>query len=122
MGKKILLVDDEVDIVSMIQLRLEASGYEVIVASDGNQAYSMAKSASPDLIILDLMLPGMDGYQVCRLLKFDQNYKNIPIIMLTAKSQQEDKDWGQKVGADAYLTKPFKQEELLSKMKELLGG
>ena len=120
MAKKILLVDDEVDIVSMIQLRLEASGYEVIVAGDGNSAYGMAKSTSPDLIILDLMLPGMDGYQVCRLLKFDQNYKNIPIIILSAKSQQEDKEWGQKAGADFYLTKPFKQEELLAKIKELL--
>ena len=119
--KKILVVDDEPDIVSMVKMRLEASGYEVITASDGETAYSRARSDAPDLIILDLMLPGMDGYQVCRLLKFDENYRRIPIIMLTAKSQIEDKEWGQKVGADYYLTKPFEAKELLDKINDLIG-
>lgn len=120
MPKKILVVDDEQDILSMLKMRLEASGYEILTASDGNAAYNTAKVENPDLIILDLMLPGMDGYQVCRLLKFDQKYNQIPVIMLTAKSQQEDKDWGAKVGADFYMTKPFEAKELLNKIKELL--
>jgi two-component system, OmpR family, alkaline phosphatase synthesis response regulator PhoP len=120
MAKKILAVDDEQDILSMLKMRLEASGYEIITASDGNTAYNTAKAEIPDLIILDLMLPGMDGYQVCRLLKFDEKYKQIPIIMLTAKGQQEDKDWGAKAGADCYMTKPFEAKELLNKIKEFL--
>lgn len=121
MSKKILVVDDEQDIVSMLKMRLEACGYIVVTAADGNTAYNTAKTENPDLIILDLMLPGMDGYQVCRLLKFDQKYKKIPIIMLTAKSQREDKDWGAKTGADFYMTKPFEAKELLNKIKEFLG-
>ncbi|MCM8800538.1 MAG: response regulator [Candidatus Omnitrophica bacterium] len=116
--KKILVVDDEPDILNMIRLRLEANGYEVITASDGNTAYQRARSDSPDLIILDLMLPGMDGYQVCRLLKFDERYRSIPVIILTALSQKEDKEWAEKVGADCYLTKPFESDELLNKIKE----
>jgi DNA-binding response OmpR family regulator len=118
--KKILVVDDEEDIVATIKMRLEASGFEVITASDGNTAYEKAKAESPDLIILDLMLPGMDGYQVCRLLKFDDYYKRIPIIMLTAQGQKEDREWGQKVGADLYLTKPFEPKELVEKIREFL--
>lgn len=119
--KKILIIEDEIDILNMVKMRLEASGYEVIAAQDGNTGYSKAKSDNPDLIILDLMLPGIDGYQVCRLLKFDEKYRHIPIIMLTARSQQEDREWGQKVGADYYLTKPFESKELLDKIKELIG-
>ncbi len=118
--QRILLVDDEEDILNMTKMRLEASGYQVITASDGNTAYALAKSDSPDLIILDLMLPGMDGYQVCRLLKFDQNYRHIPVIMLTAKSQKEDKSWGEKVGADFYMTKPFEAKELLEQINLLI--
>ncbi|MFH0828223.1 MAG: response regulator [Candidatus Omnitrophota bacterium] len=118
--KKILLVDDEPDIVSVTVMRLEASGYEVITAEDGSSGYELAKSEKPDLIILDLMLPLMDGYQVCRLLKFDAQYKDIPIIMLTAKSQQEDKEWGEKAGADLYMTKPYEAKELLEKIRQLM--
>ncbi len=117
--KKILLVDDEPDIVAMTVMRLEASGYEVVTAGDGNSGYESAKTEKPDLIILDLMLPDMDGYQVCRLLKFDEQFKNIPIIMLTAKSQREDKEWGEKVGADLYMTKPYDAKELLGKIRLL---
>jgi len=119
--KKILIVDDEEDILNMVQMRLEATGYEVVTASDGNTAYDKAKTECPDLIVLDLSLPGMDGYNVCRLLKFDEKYRYIPVIMLTAKSQQEDKDWGKKVGADLYLTKPFETKELLDGIENLLG-
>lgn len=118
--KKILVVDDEPDIVKMVKMRLEASGYDVLTASDGKAAYAKAKSDLPDLIILDLMLPIMDGYHVCRLLKFDEKYRHIPIIMLTAKGQKEDKMQGEEVGADFYLIKPFEAMGLLDKIKELL--
>lgn len=121
MPKKILVVDDEQDILETVRMRLEAYGYNVITAANGNDGYKKAKTESPDLIILDLMLPGLDGYQICRLLKFDEGYRRIPVIMLTAKSQEEDKMWSEKVGADCYLTKPFKSNELLQKVKELLG-
>ncbi len=122
MAQRILVVDDEEDLVANLRMRLQATGYEVLVAADGNTAYEMAKTENPDLIVLDLTLPGMDGYQVCRLLKFDDKYKNIPVIMLTARTQKEDKEWGQKVGADCYMTKPYETKELLAKIKELLGG
>lgn len=117
---KILVVDDEPDILSMLKMRLVASGYEVISADDGKVAYEKAKAELPDLIVLDLMLPGMDGYQVCRFLKFDEKYRNIPIIILTAKSQKENIEWGEKVGANFYMTKPFEAKVLLDKIKELL--
>lgn len=120
--KKILIVDDEPDIVTMARMRLEAGGYAVISASDGNSGYSKAKSENPDLIILDVMLPGMDGYKVCRLLKFDQKYKRIPVIMLTAKGGKEDQELSRQVGADLFLNKPPELKELLAKVNELLSA
>lgn len=117
---KILLVDDEPDVLSMTKMRLVSAGYEVITAEEGVMAYNMAKSEAPDLIILDVMLPGMDGYHICRLLKFDQKYRAIPIIMLTARGQKEDQELGAKVGADCYMVKPFEPKEFLDKIKELL--
>lgn len=120
--RRILLVEDEPAFRAGIRMRLEANGYEVIEAEDGSDGLEMARSTVPDLMILDLMLPKMGGYQVARLLKFDEKYKEIPIIILTARSQQVDRDTGRQVGADAYLTKPVKSEELLGKIKELLGS
>ena len=121
MNKTILIVDDEKDLVSMVKMRLEAVGYNTIEAYDGQEALNKAQNENPDLIILDLMLPKMDGYKVCRMLKFDSRYKSIPIIMFTARVQDSDKELGQEVGADAYVTKPFEAEVLLSKVKELLS-
>ncbi len=118
--KKILLVDDEKDLVETVAFRLEATGYEVIKAYDGQEALDKAKKVKPNLIILDLMLPKMDGYKVCRLLKFDEKYKNIPIILFTARAQEEDKKLGKEVGADDYLTKPFEPQVLLSKIQALI--
>jgi len=118
---KILVVDDEEDIVALVRMRLETEGYEVIVASDGQQALDTAKKEMPNLIILDLMLPKIDGYKVCRMLKFDERYKKIPIILFTARSQGSDKDLGMEVGADAYLTKPFDSKVLLDNIKRLLS-
>jgi Response regulators consisting of a CheY-like receiver domain and a winged-helix DNA-binding domain len=118
--EKILLVDDELDFVEVARLRLENSGYEVIVAYDGVEGLEKAKIDKPDLIILDIMMPKMNGFDVCRKLKIDKNFKNIPIIMLTAKYQPNDIRFGTAMGADEYLTKPFEPQILLDKIRELL--
>jgi two-component system, OmpR family, alkaline phosphatase synthesis response regulator PhoP len=120
MGKKILIVDDEPDIILMVGTRLKANGYEIISAGDGQAGYEMAQKEKPDLVILDLMLPKMDGYKVCGFLKRDYRYAKIPILMFTAKAQEEDMKLAREMGADAYLVKPFKPEELLGKIRELL--
>jgi DNA-binding response OmpR family regulator len=119
--KRILLVDDEQDISEVVKMRLEANDYEVIVAYDGQEALDKAHQEKPDLMILDLMLPKIDGYKVCRMLKLDDKYKNIPIILFSARAQESDKEMGKDVGADAYLTKPFDPQALLGKIKELLN-
>lgn len=120
--KKILLVDDEPDLAQLVSLRLKAAGYEVQVAYDGQQAIDQVKKSRPDLVILDLMLPKIDGYKVCRLLKFDERTRTLPILIFTARAQVEDVTLATECGADAYLTKPFDAEALLSKLAELLGG
>ena len=120
MSKRILVVDDEKDIADTLRFRLEANGYEVVIAYDGQDGLNKAKTVSPDLIVLDLMLPKIDGYKVCRMLKFDEKYKHIPIILFTARAQESDKNTGMEVGADAYITKPFDAPVLLAKIKELL--
>jgi len=118
--KRILIVDDEPALRMGLKIRLEAHNYEVLEAADGQTALDKAKGENPDLIILDVMLPGIDGYKICRMLKFDDNYKNIPIIMLTARAQAQDEQTSKQVGADAYLTKPPKADILLGKISELL--
>ena len=120
MAKKILVVDDETELIDMMKMRLEANDYEVLVAYDGQRAFEKAKKEMPDLIILDLMLPKMDGYKVCGLLKNDIRYAKIPIIMFTARAQEKDRKLGEEIGADAYITKPFEPQVLLVKIKELL--
>ena len=118
--KRILIVDDEEDILSVLKFRLEANNYEALTASDGQEGLNKARTEKPDLIILDLMLPKLDGYKVCRMLKFDESYKAIPIIMFTARVQQKDEELGKEMGADAYVTKPFEPEVLLEKIRQLL--
>jgi len=118
--KRLLLVDDEVELVEMIKFRLEASGYEVLTANDGQQALEIARREKPDLVILDVMLPKMDGYKVCGLIKKDSRYAHIPVMMFTAKAMDADMKLGQEVSADAYLTKPFEPKVLLEKIKELV--
>ena len=120
MAKRILIVDDETQLVDLVTMRLEANNYVVLTAYDGQEALDKAHKEKPDLIILDLMLPKIDGYKVCRMLKFDAKYNKIPIIMFTARAQESDKQMGQEVGADAYITKPFESQALLVKIKELL--
>jgi two-component system alkaline phosphatase synthesis response regulator PhoP len=118
--KRVLIVDDEPDIVETIQFILESEGFECLAAYDGEDALLKARTENPDLILLDIMLPKINGYQVCRLLKFDEKYKDIPIIMLTAKVQESDKFWGKESGADDYVTKPFEMEILIQKIQGYL--
>ncbi|OGW68814.1 MAG: hypothetical protein A2036_00345 [Omnitrophica bacterium GWA2_50_21] len=120
MGKKILIVDDEPNIVAVVSARLKGNGYEVIEAQDGVSGLELAKKEKPDLIILDLMLPKLDGYKVCHLLKKDGRYSGIPIILFTAKAQEEDKRMGEEAGADAYVMKPYDSKVLLAQIQELL--
>ena len=119
--KKILVVDDEPEFRMMLRTRLEANGYEVNEAEDGAVGLEKARKMGPDLIILDVMLPKMDGYKVARLLKFDEKHRNIPILLLTARSQQADRETGMAVGGDAYLTKPYKSEDMLEIVAKLLA-
>jgi len=120
-SKKILIVDDEVDLVETVRFPLEMEGYHVLVSYNGEDALNQARKENPDLILLDLMLPKLDGYKVCRLLKFDDRYKHIPILMLTAKTQEKDKALGMETGANEYITKPFEMDDLLRKVKAYLN-
>jgi DNA-binding response OmpR family regulator len=122
MKKRVLVTEDSATVLAMIKQALEDEGYSVITAMDGMEALNKAKEEKPDLIVLDLMLPKLDGYKVCGMLKMNTKYKNIPIIMLTARGGESDKKLGKEVGADAYIAKPFKPEALLGKIKELSHG
>lgn len=121
MASRILVVDDEVHIANIIKLTLEHEGFDVLVANDGADGLRMAREKEPDLILLDLMLPSIDGYKVCRLLKFDGRYKHIPIVLLSAMGESQDRELGRQVGADLYLSKPFKPDELVVNIRKLLG-
>lgn len=118
--KKILVVDDEKNIVELIKMNLELSGFEVISAYSGGEAINKAISLNPDLILLDLMLPDIDGFEVCRMMKQSEKVKDIPIIMITAKSEEADKVIGLGLGADDYVTKPFGIRELEARVKTVL--
>ena len=117
--KRILIVEDVEETLFALKKKLEYAGYEVYTAANGYTGCNLAKSLRPDLILLDVMLPNIDGFSVCRLLKFDEEYASIPIIMLTAKSQSSDKEIGKQVGVNAYFTKPYNAKELLEKIEEL---
>ena len=117
---RILLVDDEPSIIMMVGKRLEVSGFEVLTARDGQEGLTKAQTETPDLIILDLMLPQLNGFEVCTTLKQDPRYQQIPIVLFSAKTQQKDEDLGRQCGADAYVRKPFKAEELLETIRMLL--
>ncbi|MCK5083066.1 MAG: response regulator [Candidatus Omnitrophica bacterium] len=117
---KILVVDDEPVMVRAVEKVLTANNYNVSKAFDGEEGLKKARSENPDLIVLDLMLPKMNGYKICRLLKFDDRYKHIPIVIYTVCGQEEDRKLGFEVGADAYLVKPFEPPVLLAKIEALL--
>ena len=118
--KKILIIDDERDMAEMEMTRLRASGYDVDVTYDAHSGLAKAREWMPDLIILDIMLPQMDGYQVCYALKRDTRCKEIPIILVSALDEIYDTDKGRKMGADFYFTKPFDPASLLAKTRELI--
>src|SRR5665648_622828 len=116
----ILVVDDEEPIQELLRFNLEKEGYLVSVAKDGQEALKQVETNQPDLLVLDLMLPGMDGLEVCRKLRSNPKFQQIPIIMLTAKGEEIDKVLGLELGADDYMTKPFSPRELLARIKARL--
>ncbi|MBI2609383.1 MAG: response regulator [Deltaproteobacteria bacterium] len=118
--KKVLIIDDEQDLIDLLTLRLENEGYEVSAALNGTEGLEKIKSEKPDIVLLDVMMPELNGYQVCRKLKQDDNLKDIPVVMLTAKAQESDKFWGMEIGADDYVTKPFEFSQLSEVIKKYL--
>jgi two-component system OmpR family response regulator len=114
---RVLVVDDEATLVDTIRYNLRREGYDVHVAGDGNEALRLARASAPDLVVLDLMLPGLDGLEVCRQLRREST---VPILMLTAKDDEVDKIVGLEVGADDYMTKPFSMRELLARIRAML--
>lgn len=115
MPRKILIVDDEHAIVDILRYNLEKNGYETICAYDGTEGLNFARQADPDLILLDIMLPGTDGFEVCRTLRDEGN--NVPIIMITAREEETDKVFGLELGADDYITKPFSMREVVARVR-----
>ncbi len=120
MKQKILIVDDEPDALELISYNLKAAGFDVITADDGEEAIKKARAAQPALILLDVMLPEVDGLEVCKTLRRDAATKSVPIIMLTAKAAEIDRVLGLELGADDYVTKPFSPRELVLRVKALL--
>ena len=120
MKEKILVVEDELDIVRMLEYNLKKEGFRVASCRDGDDALGAATKEQPDLILLDLMLPGIDGLEVCKALKKESKTSSIPVIMLTAKSQESDKIVGLELGADDYVSKPFSIRELIARVKAVL--
>jgi two-component system phosphate regulon response regulator PhoB len=118
---KILVVDDEPEAVELLEFNLKQAGYVVSTAGDGAEALKRARSQTPDMIVLDVMLPEMDGFEICKSLRLDSATAKIPIIMLTAKAAEIDRVLGLELGADDYLTKPFSPRELLLRIKKILG-
>ncbi|MEI6561133.1 MAG: response regulator [Verrucomicrobiota bacterium] len=120
MNPKILIADDEPDVVDLVAANLRVAGYEVITAPDGPSALTAMREELPSLLVLDLMLPGMSGLEVCRALKADAKTAPIPIVMLTAKAEEVDRIVGLELGADDYVTKPFSPRELVLRVKSVL--
>ena len=118
---KILVVDDEPEAVELLEFNLKQAGYAVTTAGDGGEALKKARTQTPDLIVLDVMLPEMDGFEICKSLRLDSTTAKIPIIMLTAKAAEIDRVLGLELGADDYLTKPFSPRELLLRIKKILA-
>lgn len=119
-AKEILVVDDELDVVVPIQFLMEQQGYSVLTAQRGEDALDLIYQYKPDLVLLDIMLPGIDGWQVCEIVRLNPNYRDIKIIFLTAKGRREEIAKGLALGADAYITKPFSNAKLVAEVKKLL--
>ncbi|MDE2612318.1 MAG: response regulator [Burkholderiales bacterium] len=121
MKRKVLIADDEPNIVVSLEYLMKREGHEVLVARDGDEALALARSARPALVLLDVMMPGKSGFEVCQALRADAATAAIKVLMLTAKGRDTDVAQGLGVGADAYMTKPFSTKELAAKVRELLG-
>jgi len=117
--KKILLVEDDLELVKLLTIRLEGNGYRVVSAADGKEGFKKAHSEKPDILILDLGLPKVDGYWVCEFLKKDPKFSKMRVLVLTARAGEDDKKLAEQCGADAYMVKPFDAEELLGKIESL---
>ncbi len=120
MEHKILIIDDEPDIVAFLEESLRGLGYQVLSATDGLSGLELARRERPNLLILDLMLPKMDGYRVCALLKNDTRFAKIPIILFSSRAQEEDIQLGHEMGACAYVTKPFNPQTFFTRIEEIL--
>jgi DNA-binding response OmpR family regulator len=119
---RVLIVDDDKHIRRLVRNLIENEGLECLEAEEGFEALRIARDRHPDLMILDVMLPGLDGFKICRLLKFDEEFADISVIMLTSKARPTDKETGYYTGADLYLTKPFRPPELIEAVRQLLGA
>jgi DNA-binding response OmpR family regulator len=119
--RTILVADDEEDVRELVTYRLSRSGYEVIGAGDGLEALELATQSPPDLMVLDVMMPKLDGYELTRRVRAEETLRSIPVILLTARSQESDVDRGFEVGADDYLRKPFNPDELVARVRAVLG-
>ncbi|HEY2953791.1 MAG TPA: response regulator [Candidatus Eisenbacteria bacterium] len=117
---RILIVDDESDLVSVLRIGLEIEGFEVAAASDGEEGLKKAREERPDLVVLDLMLPKLDGYRVCRALKFDERYRGLPILILSARSGEQDRRLAFDMGADAFMSKPYDMTALVKLIRARL--
>ncbi len=122
MTKKVLIVDDELNIVTALEFLLQKSGYEVMAAQNGDEALKRVESFVPDLVLLDVMMPRISGYEVCRRMRERSDWRHIKIIMLSAKGREAEVTKGVSLGADLYVTKPFSNDELIGKIGELLAG
>ena len=120
MTKEILIVDDEPNVVIPLQFLIEQHGYKVMVAERGEDALDLVYQYKPDLVLLDILLPGIDGYEVCEIIRLNPNFRNVKIIFLTAKGREVEIAKGMALGANAYITKPFSNAALVVKVKEVL--
>ncbi len=118
---KVLVVDDDPSVIRLVETLLKSRGYQVLTADEAPRGLEVAVKQTPDLIVLDVMMPIINGFNICRLLKSQPNLSHIPIILLTSRSSEEDRQIGLEVGADVYIAKPLNTEEFLGKVKELLG-
>lgn len=120
-SKKILLVDDEKDLLEVYGMRLEINGFNVIYAKDGEDALKKIREVRPDLVLLDLMMPKIDGFEVCQIIKFDDELKNIPVVIISALHQPSERERAIEAGSDAYFIKPIDMNLLIMKVKSLIG-
>jgi two-component system alkaline phosphatase synthesis response regulator PhoP len=122
MAQSVLIVDDETYIVTSLSFIMKSAGFDVRAANDGEQALEMVRDAAPDLIILDVMMPKLDGFEVCKAIRENPAWNGVRIMMLTAKGRDSEREKGLALGADAYLTKPFSTRDILRQAKEMLSG